>query len=282
MHMTDAPSHSPSVFLAHSSQDKPFARRLASSLSSMGIRVWIDEAEIRVGESLLPKIGTAIDHCDFLIGLMSTKSVVAPWVQRELEIASTLQLKGKPISVLPVLIDDCEMPTYLVPLHYCDFRQRRKFDQSFEKLLTSILPFDIREALCEVVRQAAASEFAAYKALPIIQPTNLEAAFSASGSALARIKHLLERHAERGWVISNQLNPSTFEVLHVKVKKISARRAELESEEYWYLRWYDAINGKYEYVLNEKIRPSHVLILDLEGNWRVDVQDYTTSTCYVG
>lgn len=44
-----------SIFLSHNSKDKEFVRRLANRLESYGVKVWVDEAEIKVGESLIKK-----------------------------------------------------------------------------------------------------------------------------------------------------------------------------------------------------------------------------------
>jgi len=57
-----------SVFLSHSSKDKAFARKLASELQANGVTVWIDEAEIRIGDSLTKKISLAIDEADLSPG----------------------------------------------------------------------------------------------------------------------------------------------------------------------------------------------------------------------
>ena len=38
-----------SIFLCHSSQDKFFVRKLAEALRNEGVRVWLDEAEIKIG-----------------------------------------------------------------------------------------------------------------------------------------------------------------------------------------------------------------------------------------
>ena len=39
------------VFLSHSSKDKPVVRELAARLQKDGIRVWLDEKQIKPGES---------------------------------------------------------------------------------------------------------------------------------------------------------------------------------------------------------------------------------------
>src|ERR1700732_561766 len=40
------------AFISHSSKDKPFVRRLAGDLVASGVRVWIDEQRILVGDSI--------------------------------------------------------------------------------------------------------------------------------------------------------------------------------------------------------------------------------------
>ena len=45
----------PSVFMSHSHTDKPFARRLSADLGALGAHVWLDEAELKVGDSLFER-----------------------------------------------------------------------------------------------------------------------------------------------------------------------------------------------------------------------------------
>ena len=42
----------PTIFLSHTSIDKPFVEKLARDLQRLGISVWYDKYEIKVGESL--------------------------------------------------------------------------------------------------------------------------------------------------------------------------------------------------------------------------------------
>ena len=84
-----------SIFLSHSHSDKPFVRKLASDLSKSGVRVWIDEAEILVGDSLIDKIGSGIEETAFVGAVLSKNSVASSWVKRELEIALNEEIDGK-------------------------------------------------------------------------------------------------------------------------------------------------------------------------------------------
>lgn len=56
-----------SIFLSHNSKDKEFVRKLAIRLKDYGIKVWLDEAEIKIGESLINKIQIAIDEMSYLV-----------------------------------------------------------------------------------------------------------------------------------------------------------------------------------------------------------------------
>lgn len=48
------------VFVCHASEDKPSAREFANRLSALGAEVWLDEWEIRVGDSIVEKINAGI------------------------------------------------------------------------------------------------------------------------------------------------------------------------------------------------------------------------------
>jgi len=128
----------PSVFLSHSSKDKFFARKLAEALTRYGVTVWIDEAELRIGDSLIEKISDAIEDSDFVAAVLSHNSVNSNWVQKELRLATTKEIGGKCVVVLPVLIDRCEIPAFLQDKLYADFTNADEFDAPMERLLHAI------------------------------------------------------------------------------------------------------------------------------------------------
>jgi hypothetical protein len=125
-----------SIFLSHNHSDKPFARRLAERLKAHGVKVWLDEAEMRVGDSLLSKIESAIRECTYLGVILSPRSVSSPWVQREVNIALTEEIHGRRIKVLPFLQEKCSIPGFLVDKVYADFTV--DFDSGLAVLLQRI------------------------------------------------------------------------------------------------------------------------------------------------
>ncbi|MQY74059.1 MAG: TIR domain-containing protein [Clostridia bacterium] len=129
---------SKSIFLSHSSKDKFFVRTLADHLRSYGIKVWIDEAEINIGDSLTEKIGRAIEDTDYVGVVLSHNSINSEWVQRELQIALQKEIKGKKVVVLPILIETVKIPPFLKDKLYADFTTPEKFKIEFQKLLRAL------------------------------------------------------------------------------------------------------------------------------------------------
>ncbi|MGO9415182.1 MAG: toll/interleukin-1 receptor domain-containing protein [Syntrophobacteraceae bacterium] len=110
-----------SVFLSHTHADKPFARRLAERLKAHGVKVWLDEAEMQVGDSLFSKIESAVRECTYLGVILSPRSVSSPWVQREVNMALTEEIHGTRVKVLPLLQEKCRIPGFLTDKLYADF-----------------------------------------------------------------------------------------------------------------------------------------------------------------
>jgi hypothetical protein len=127
-----------SLFLSHSWYDKFFARNLAEILESRGVKVWIDEGELKVGDSLLQRISEGIGKTDFFGIVLSHNSVSSSWVQKELQIAMTYEIDGKKIRVLPILLEKCEIPVFLKDKLFADFTNPTDFGNSLFQLLSAM------------------------------------------------------------------------------------------------------------------------------------------------
>ncbi len=141
-----------SIFLCHSSADKAIARRLAAELRARSIQVWIDEAEIRLGDSLIGKIEAAIDDVDYFAILLSKNSVSSNWVLKELRTAMHREISGKEVVVLPLLIEECEIPPFLWEKFHVDLRYDSRFDLAVNAIIDRIRGDiednkDVKEAL---------------------------------------------------------------------------------------------------------------------------------------
>jgi hypothetical protein len=86
------------VFISHASEDKTaVARPLAERLREMGLRVWLDEAQLRVGDSLRAKIDEGLAQSRYGVVILSHAFFEKRWPQRELG-----ALFSRPNAVLPV------------------------------------------------------------------------------------------------------------------------------------------------------------------------------------
>lgn len=129
---------SKSIFLSHTNADKPFVRKLASDLEAHGIRYWIDEAEIKIGQSLIEKIREGLDEVNFVAAVLSPASIASPWVQRELDVAMNQEIMGKRIKVLPILYRRCELPGFLLGKLYADFTDADNYASALKYLVESM------------------------------------------------------------------------------------------------------------------------------------------------
>lgn len=71
------------VFLSHSSRDKAVVRELAQRLKGDGVRVWFDEWEIGVGQSIPVRINEGLQGSRVLVLVMSQNAFGSEWATLE-------------------------------------------------------------------------------------------------------------------------------------------------------------------------------------------------------
>jgi len=109
------------VFIAHASEDKKVAKKIANDLTKNGYQVWFDEWEIKVGDSIVDKINKGIKDTAYMIVLFSKNSVDKPWVKKEMNAGLIKELERKKVYILPAKLDQCEIPPLFSDKHYADF-----------------------------------------------------------------------------------------------------------------------------------------------------------------
>ncbi|TGL60041.1 toll/interleukin-1 receptor domain-containing protein [Leptospira sarikeiensis] len=124
------------VFISYSRTDLDFVDRLAKNLVSERVHVWLDRWEMKVGDSLIDKIQSAIKSSDYLCVVLSKASVSSDWCRKELNSALMRELEEKRVVVLPVLLEDCEIPFFLKEKFYADFRN--SFQSGFQDLKNAL------------------------------------------------------------------------------------------------------------------------------------------------
>ena len=113
-----------------------FVRKLRNDLVAHGVaRVWVDEAEIQIGDSLIAKIDEGMHGARYVAVVLSSKSIKAPWVKKELEIAINREIAAEEVVVLPLLYEKCQIPAFLQGKLYADFTDPKTYEEMLEKLL---------------------------------------------------------------------------------------------------------------------------------------------------
>lgn len=91
------------VFICHASEDKDeVARPLADALARMGRTVWLDELQLRIGDSLRQKIDEGVRNSRFGVVILSPAFFRKRWTQWELDGLVQRELATGSVVVLPV------------------------------------------------------------------------------------------------------------------------------------------------------------------------------------
>ncbi|EAT59658.1 TIR domain-containing protein [Chlorobium ferrooxidans] len=124
------------VFISHSSQDKKFLDRLTTALKNDGVQTWRADKEVTAGENIQEKINDAISNTDYFIVLLSKHSTSSSWVNFELSAILNREVSKQQRIILPVLIEDCDIPFSLRDRLFADFRF--SFEEGYEKLIRAL------------------------------------------------------------------------------------------------------------------------------------------------
>jgi hypothetical protein len=88
------------IFFSYSRADAPLVEAICEGLSARHVDIWLDRAQLRVGEPWLASIASAIERSESVIVVSSQYSVVSPHVQWEHHYA--VSRARKPVDVVQI------------------------------------------------------------------------------------------------------------------------------------------------------------------------------------
>jgi hypothetical protein len=95
-------SHNWEVFISHASEDKEaVARPLANHLAALGVRVWLDESELRLGDSLRAAIDAGLSQSRYGVVILSPNFFAKNWTKAELDGLFAKEAEGNK-AILPI------------------------------------------------------------------------------------------------------------------------------------------------------------------------------------
>ena len=124
------------VFISYSHANKDFVDLLSAHLIKAKAHVWVDRWELHVGDSLIDRIQKVIQDASALIVVLSNASVKSEWCKKELNAGLVRELEEKRVIVLPLLLEECEIPLFLKEKMCADFRTN--LDDGIKQVLEAI------------------------------------------------------------------------------------------------------------------------------------------------
>lgn len=112
--VSDYPSETPSksrLFISYSSKDSETVNKLAESIQKYGFEIWLDQKDIVIGQPILDRIRDGVTkESDYVLIILSKSSTVSEWCKLELRMAYEKELTTKRVVVLPIRIDEADVP----------------------------------------------------------------------------------------------------------------------------------------------------------------------------
>lgn len=130
----------PKVFVSHASEDKDrFVLSFAKRLRENGIDAWIDKWEMLPGDSLVDKIfEVGLKEATAVVIVLSENSITKPWVKEEINAAFVNRINAK-CKLIPLLIDDCEVPACLQTTLWEKISNLSSYDEAYKRIELAIL-----------------------------------------------------------------------------------------------------------------------------------------------
>ena len=156
------------TFISYSRVNKQFALKLAKELRAAGFPIWLDLLDIPTGARWDDEIETALRECGIFMTILTPASIVSENAKDEIGYAID---HGK--RILPVLLENCEVPLRLRRFQYVDFTSMN-YDQGVrtaKELLSRLMKEPIEDRVpVSKERPTLPSIPDAYKAIPAELP----------------------------------------------------------------------------------------------------------------
>jgi len=106
------------VFISHSTKDRWIAKQIAKLLEESGdVKTFLDERDIKVGDSIPESIRSNIQQCNEFLVLLTKNSLDRPWVLIEISAAWG---HGKRIIAIIDKVAPEDMPEIMLPYKAID------------------------------------------------------------------------------------------------------------------------------------------------------------------
>lgn len=110
-----------------------------------GFDIWMDVKNISLGESIISAIAEELNKVDIYMLFISHNSSKSPWVTEEMNIALSKSIENKKPRIIPILLDDCTIPSALSGRLYLD--ARKSIQSALEQLNSEFQQTDTNHSI---------------------------------------------------------------------------------------------------------------------------------------
>jgi hypothetical protein len=122
------------IFISHSTANDSFVNRLSDELQIRGIQTWVDHRDMPAGSRWVAELEAALMQSDVMLLVLSAASTSSSYVESEWHTFFNMGRK-----IIPLMLDDCDVPLFLRTFHQVDFRRQDAFRENIDALL-QVLP----------------------------------------------------------------------------------------------------------------------------------------------
>ena len=130
------------VFLSHSLNDKDLVISVALDLNEKGITSCPDSFDIFPKESIISKVNQGLEKYKFILLFLSKNSVSSDLLMKKWE-TILCDDKFNKIKIIPIKLDDCEIPKILQTRKYIDFSV--DYNSGIKKLLDTLKEYESKK-----------------------------------------------------------------------------------------------------------------------------------------
>jgi len=128
------------VFISYRSTDRAWAMSLVERLDGAGLRVFIDQRELELGEQLAGQLEGALKRSRSAVVLVSKGWLESPWCQAEGQVLTKRAVEDKSFKLVPLRLDDSDMPPFLDTRLWVDFKGTARAEgDNLQRLLDTLV-----------------------------------------------------------------------------------------------------------------------------------------------
>lgn len=150
------------IFISYSHVDLEIASKISTALKASGHQIWKWDETLKPGDNIAKKMSEGVEGADAFLLIVSSNSLASKSVMHEFSALALSEISKREFRIIPILIDQTPVPSYLSSYLYLDISQN--IDQGIAILLESLAQAD-RASLSKPIEPTGTSSTAQTSAL---------------------------------------------------------------------------------------------------------------------